>query len=418
MIRWITSSLGTAPWTGTDDVSGYRRLDVRLLADSAGNSPAVVAGLLREGLSLLRSGVPLVVACHFGMSRSNAVAAGLLALSEDGPFLPALARVAQVTGEQQIHPAVIAVVEDAVVSVRGEVATGIPLARDGILVTGGHGFIGTRLVTALRAEHRVVSPRRDELDVERQPLELNLLLRQERIGVIVHLAFPRKIASNSSMGEALVQLKNVLDAARVNGCRVIVPGGWVVYAGYHTAEMLADEMTPLRPKDTYGQTRVLCEALVNLARLKTVYPIHLIRMSPVYGPGSNRPALFSSCLEKIQRDEPVATHRFSNGEPRLDYLFVDDAVGALVALVKFEGRQSEDFNVGGGRLISTREVAMCLRSLAGKEGEITSLPMDDWIGNIQMDSGKFSTATGWHPAISFEVGIQALFEWQSQKRRS
>ena len=78
-----------------------------------------------------------------------------------------------------------------------------------------------------------------------------------------------------------------------------------------------------------------------------------------------------------------------------------------MAAVKHPSTESHDFNVGSGRLISTR-AAQQIQDLHQVTTPIGTIPMNDWIRNILLDSAKFSKATGWKPTIPFELGIRDI----------
>ena len=139
MIRWISDRIGTAGWTETEDGAGYVRLDVRILADGTGNAADTMIRLLNSGAKVLQGGGKLVVACHFGISRSNAVAAGILSLVNREPLHQSLTRVTQATGEQQMHSGVIRTVEEALRSLLPELVSDAVDAQEKILITGGNG---------------------------------------------------------------------------------------------------------------------------------------------------------------------------------------------------------------------------------------------------------------------------------------
>ncbi len=80
MICWITDRLGTAPATSVHLEPGMRIVDVRELVDKEGNEAANVKPLIDAGVAALNDGDRVVVCCDYGISRSNAVAAGILAL--------------------------------------------------------------------------------------------------------------------------------------------------------------------------------------------------------------------------------------------------------------------------------------------------------------------------------------------------
>src|SRR3972149_1542382 len=81
-IRWITPLLGTAPALLFHQEADMNIIDVRDLVDKAGNRADAVRQKITEGCESLREGKKTVVCCDYGISRSNAIAVGILALSE------------------------------------------------------------------------------------------------------------------------------------------------------------------------------------------------------------------------------------------------------------------------------------------------------------------------------------------------
>ena len=100
MIRWIHPRLGTAP--ATEVRLPHVLVDVRDLVDRDGNFVAEVAQKIARGVEALALGQTVVVGCDLGISRSNAVAAGILSRTKNLQFVEALRQVQQATGEGDI----------------------------------------------------------------------------------------------------------------------------------------------------------------------------------------------------------------------------------------------------------------------------------------------------------------------------
>jgi protein-tyrosine phosphatase len=66
------------------------------LIDGSGNAPAVVLAAIDATVTLLRGGLPTLVTCSGGMSRSPAIVAAALAAIDNTPIHEALKRVAAV----------------------------------------------------------------------------------------------------------------------------------------------------------------------------------------------------------------------------------------------------------------------------------------------------------------------------------
>ena len=113
-IRWITPLLGTAPAMALRDAgSDLHIVDVRDLVDKAGNRADAVAEKIRAGQALLAAGKKTVVCCDYGISRSNAIAAGILACAEGISLESAVRRVQDATGEGEIKVEPLQVVRAA-----------------------------------------------------------------------------------------------------------------------------------------------------------------------------------------------------------------------------------------------------------------------------------------------------------------
>ncbi len=119
----------------------------------------------------------------------------------------------------------------------------------------------------------------------------------------------------------------------------------------------------------------------------------MIRSSPVYGPGFDKPKFIYNFIDKVRRSERLTTHRYANAEAALDLLYADDLVEAVTALLKSSA--IGDFNVGTGVLTSTATVARTIRDLLGGRSEIGSVPIDEDAACIAMDSRKtFEASAG------------------------
>ncbi|TRZ87848.1 MAG: NAD-dependent epimerase/dehydratase family protein [Methanosarcinales archaeon] len=404
VIRWISEQLGTAPASDQSIPSDLVVLDVRDLVDKFGNSPAATKEKIEKGVALLKQGKRVVVCCDYGISRSNAIAAGILSRFKGIALDQAIREVIHAIGVQEIKleplRSVRAALQDGVESIIDDVPR--------VLLTGGTGFIGQALLHELSRCHHVIAPSRSEVDLTAGALELDLLVKEHRINCIVHLANPRVYTSNHAIGETLVLLRNVLDVCKENDIRLIYPSNWEVYSAYRTGEILADENLPLFPKGPYGETKLLCENLLEHHRKLYGLKCGLLRSSPLYGEASDRPKFIYNFIDKARKNEPIKTHRYLNGVPKLDLLYVGDFVSAIVRAIEtnFVGT----LNIGAGRAVSTWEVAELIVSRTGSTSTVDCLIIEDYAANITMDIASACKALAWQPTVTWEMGIGRLLE--------
>lgn len=403
MIYWITDRLGTASWDQVDDSFEGCIVDVRDLVDRRGNPVSLVRTKIDEALKHLRNGRKVIVCCDYGISRSNAVAAGILSIFEGTPFNEAIRRVMEATGHKAIKIEVLSVVRKAI----GEdLDREIDAKKGRILVTGASGFIGSHLMRLLERTYYVVAPSRHDLDLRHDTIKLDLLVKEHRIDTLVHLANPRVYTTNEAMGLTLVMLKNVLDICLENRLFLIYLSGWEIYSGYKAQELRADESLAPRPRGTYGQTKMLCELLIEHYGRHEGLAYTIIRSSPVYGPGSDRPKFISNFLQKARHNQEIVVHKYLNGYPKLDLLYIDDLCRAILAAV--ERKVQGAINVGTGIGVSTTEVAQILINLLNSKSKIRHIEIETYASNIVMDISRARSVLEWSPEIPLKQGLASL----------
>ncbi|WP_300156639.1 NAD-dependent epimerase/dehydratase family protein [Solidesulfovibrio sp.] len=407
MIRWITPSLGTGPAYSADITTDMVVVDVRDFVDKGGNPVTAVRARIEEGLAALRQGRRVVVTCDYGISRSNALASGMLALKEGMPLDQAVARTMAATGEKDIKIEPLAVVR-AALGERG------PEKADGgvrLLVTGATGFIGRALVAGLPLRHAVFTPTREEIDLQSGTVQLDALARGQGITHLVHLANPKVSTSNKALGDSLTMLANVLDTCKQNAIKLVYLSGWDVFSGYATTELLADESCPLKAKGPAGTTKVLCEQIIGMYQERFALSCAILRPTPTYGPGVSRPKFLHNFIHEIHERQSVTTHRYRNGDPRIDLLYIDDLVNAIVKTL--ERDFSGTLNLGSGTSHSTIEIASLIARLSGREATISHRNIEDSVANIVHDIGLAERVLDWRPQSTLSSGLTKILEGYS-----
>lgn len=401
-IRWITTQLGTGPALQVSLEADINIIDVRDLVDKAGNRPDAVRQKINEGCDSLRAGKKTVVCCDYGISRSNAVAVGILAIYEAIPFESAVRRVLEATGEREIKVDPLQAVRRAL----GVDKKHSHHQKHRVLVTGASGTLGKPVSQKLAEGFDVVTPSRSELDLQLGSTQLDLLVGEGEIDCIVHLANPRIFTSNIALGDALTMLRNVLDVCVARDIKLIYLSGWEVYSGYRSNYLSADESLPLLPKGPYAETKYLTEMLIEHCRRTQGLRCTMLRSSPVYGIGSDKPKFIYNFIDKIKRSQRIVTHRYNNGVPALDLLYIDDLVSAVTKAVgsDFEG----NLNIGTGVTTSTQRIAEILKEMLGAQSKIDTTLINSDTAGIAMDASRARKTLDWKPTISIDQGLRMI----------
>jgi len=401
-IRWITPLLGTAPASLIDSEADVTVVDVRNLVDKAGNPVDVVGEKIQEGVESLVKGMPTVICCDYGMSRSNAVAAGVLATFEKIRFDAALHRVLDATGEREIKLQPLSAVRAAL----GEQpAKEKPSGQRSVLVTGGSGFLGKAVQIASGHAFELITPSSSELDISLGSTQLSLLANEEEVECIVHLANPRVYTSNIALGQSLTMLRNVIDVCLANDIKLIYPSGWEVYSGY-AGVITADEATSALPRGPYGEAKYLAELLIEHCRKTEGLRCLMLRSGAVYGAGGDKPKFIYSFIDKARRSETIFTHQYSNGAPSLDLLYVDDFVAALLSALRSEF--TGDLNIGTGQLTSTMKIAEMLIEKLGSSSLIKPVLIDAEVASVALDCRRAREVLDWGPTLNIDDGLSRI----------
>jgi UDP-glucose 4-epimerase len=236
------------------------------------------------------------------------------------------------------------------------------------LITGGSGYIGSRLVDHLggreQTEAIVVADVRPpasfrpkttftQLDV-RDRGRARELFERERPDCVVHLAFLlNPIHDEAVMYDVDVNgTQNVLDAASAAGVgQVLVTSSTTAYGAFPDNPVPLTEDDPVRgaPDFSYGRDKAEADRLCQLWALEHPERVMTIaRPCIVFGPDVD------NYIVRLWLRQPFRAD-FGKGDPPLQFVHVDDVAEALVLLL--EGRHPGIFNVAADGFISVNEAA-------------------------------------------------------------
>ncbi|MDA4122206.1 MAG: NAD(P)-dependent oxidoreductase [Thaumarchaeota archaeon] len=341
------------------------------------------------------------------------MAAGILAVSEGVSLEEAIRRVVAATGQTAVKIEVLSSVRKAI-GMEALEASPVPTAGHRLLVTGASGFIGSSLMTVLGQKYETLAPTSLEIDLVRNAIGLDLLVKDHAPDTVIHLANPRLYQSTESIGTALGMLKNVLDVCVENELHLIFPSSWAIYSGYKARGLRADESLPPYANETYGYTKLYCEDLIRRYHDQHGLSYTILRLSPVYGLQSDRPRFIWTFLQKALRSEEIVTHKYANGFPILDLLNVGDVPQAIAAVV--ERRVEGSVNIGTGVGTSTAEIARLIVEHVGSKSDISHVEIEGYASNVIMDISKAERVLDWTPKVGLKQGLESIVRGQAASR--
>lgn len=314
-----------------------------------------------------------------------------------------------------------------------------------VLVTGAHGFVASHLTRALLGQAGVVrvldrpEPRLTDLGQPRRS-GLELLGIREQVEVVeadlrdaegvaaavagcdsvFHLAAQTIVGV--AQGAPLETLEtnvrgawNVFEACRAEGVeRVVFASSDKAYGA--SPELPYREDFPLRAAGPYDASKAAADVIARSYARSYGLPLAVTRFANIYGGGDlNFSRLIpETVVAVLDGRAPVIR---SDGSPERDFLHVEDAVSAYLAIAAAldgEGARGEAFNAGGERPHSVREVVELIAAAGGEAVAPEYLGSGTPAGEIDrqyVDSAKLRELTGWAPAVGLREGLAGTLEW-------
>lgn len=303
-----------------------------------------------------------------------------------------------------------------------------------VLVTGGGGFIGAHLCRALsdggapvEAWVRPGSAAGARLRLAQPALEIHEIdLRDARAVADALKARPPQrvfhLAGIRLFGNTAQNLSQMVDS-HVLGTLNLLQGlhadARLLVAGsceeYGPAPVPFDEAGPALAQTAYAVSRLA----TTLACLSLASPaVCVARLSVVYGPEQEGAMFIPSLLQACAAGRPFA---MSSGEQTRDFLYVSDAVRALILLADCDAAMHQVVNVGTGVECTVRQVAEQVARLAGNRakldiGAIVSRPGE--ASRYVCATGKIQALTGWQPRVDLAQGLAYTLAWWTSRQRA
>jgi UDP-glucose 4-epimerase len=308
-----------------------------------------------------------------------------------------------------------------------------------ILITGGAGFIGSRLANELHRQGHLVRvlddlssgdpaalapqinlTRGDARDIPRlwsllQGVDLVYHLAA-RVSVPASVLYPREY-NDVNVGGTVALLEACRDVGTVK--RVVLASSATVY-GDQARQPVDEGMVPL-PSVPYAVSKLAAEQyLFNIGRLSGFETVAL-RIFNAYGPGQPLPPAHAPVVPQfvqqiLGRGSVVVN---GDGNQTRDFVYIDDVVEALAAAGTAAGVNGEIVNVGSGDETSINElVAQIGAILKTKPNVLYNHEAAGGIGRLVADLNKARRLLRFKPRVRLEVGLRNLLAHDPTFRRN
>lgn len=299
------------------------------------------------------------------------------------------------------------------------------------LVTGGAGFIGSHLSSALVARgHRVrvvdslitgfehnlqpgvefTSGDLAEPEVANAAVQgVDYVLHQAAIPSV-----PRSVKNPRESHRANVDgMLNILLAARDAGVRrVVFAGSSSVYGDQPTLPKRED--MPTKPMTPYALQKLVSEQYGQM--FTRLYGLEVVttRYFNVFGPRQDPSSPYSGVISLfikalLDGTRPVI---FGDGGQTRDFTFVTNVVDGVLRAAEAPAVGGEVFNVATGGRVSLNELLATLKKIVGSD--VAPIYQEARMGDVrdsQADISKAERLLGYRPAVMLEEGLRQTVAW-------
>lgn len=300
-----------------------------------------------------------------------------------------------------------------------------------VLVTGGNGFLGSKLVKILKEKNtkNIVIPSSEKFDLRNAENCREIL---KNIDIVFHLA--AKVGgiglNQAKPGELfydnLMMGVNLMEEARKNNIEKFISLGTICsYPKFTPLPFAESSIWDGYPEETnapYGLAKKML--LVQSQSYLQQYDFKSITVFPtnLYGPNDNFneesshviPAIIKKVSSSLQ-DNLDHISLWGDGTPTRDFLYVDDAArGIVLAAEKYS--EPEPLNLGSGKEISIKDLATLILKIMNADLKIhweTQKPNGQPRRCVSIEKAK--NKIGFEPKISLKEGLKLTIEAFSKK---
>ena len=302
-----------------------------------------------------------------------------------------------------------------------------------ILVTGGSGFLGSRIVKLLKENgvEKITVPRSDSCDLR---ISENCTKITKDVDIVFHAAgnvggigynkdHPASVFFDNIMMDTLM-----MEESRKNGVEKFIAIGTVCsYPKFTPVPFSEEQIWEGYPEETnasYGLSKKMMMVQSDAYRQQYNFKSMVLVQTNLYGPKDNFDPNTSHVIPALSKkfyDAKVSGRSeielWGDGSPSRDFLYVDDASrAAILAAEKYE--KSEPVNIGSGKEITIKQLAELVRKLMNAENISIKWNIEKPGGQPRrcLDIEKAKKEIGFMPIVSMEEGLKRTIDWYEGKQ--
>lgn len=316
-----------------------------------------------------------------------------------------------------------------------------------ILITGGCGYIGSRLALLLDKKGRKVvvvdkaTPEErginfpESIEFRHGDLTNKAIALQavKGVGTIIHLAANIGALTYMHKHQAeIIQENSAIDAniypaaVKEKVERIIYSSSSMVFQHSSKFPYKEEDLPKINPPtNIYGMSKLVGEYFCRAFYEQFGLPYVILRYHNVYGPGESSKAeepgeihVIPALIEKVLRGQyPIEL--LGDPEATRPFTFIDDAVEATLLITELALRNDKrvlnnDFNIGPGETLKIVDLAKIIWETLGDDRPFKYRVVETKAVTAkrrEMSPQKIKEIIGWEPKTKLREGIIRTAEW-------
>ena len=311
------------------------------------------------------------------------------------------------------------------------------------LITGGLGFIGSKIIEKLSNDgHQVICVdnedtydilkkeelerliswrkrnwlRKNVLEIRGDILDRMVCLKAFSLKpeTVIHLAtYPRaKIVDQDPINgipKVIGTTTNLLwHSSKFQTKKFVYISSSMVYGDFADGTR---EESNTKPQNIYGEAKLTGERLTKLFAKRDGLNYVIVRPSGVFGPGDLPDRVVSKFFKQAMNNETIELH---NGDNKVDFTYRQDAAYGIIKAAESEVANTS-FNITAGDATSLRKLAENIIDITGSESEIKDVGMHKlYPMRGTLDIGRAKDLLDYEPKFTLRQGLESYYDWIRQ----
>lgn len=289
-----------------------------------------------------------------------------------------------------------------------------------ILVTGGNGFIGSKIVSLLSEKHKVVSLDTEfesDSDIVFDVTEKDWIDSIGKFDFVFHFASAGgnyKITNPIKLIHTeLTGLYNVLNYALKNNVKkVIYPSTTLLSRKF--SESFSFSKINSNPFFSYVTAKLMGEYYIEEFHKENNIGYSIVRYYNVFGEKQKNGMVVPYFIRNAIEGKPLVV--YGNGKQERDFTFVDDAAQATILTAFSENTYSKAVNIGTGKKTSIMDLAKLIKKLTKSNSEIIKDGFPEGLKELEGERMAFNSSylnelIGYACDTSLEEGLKKVISF-------